>query len=64
MKVFIILIALISLMGCETVNLSETVAGGACGYVDYSITFMGSPMLGIKADRECTEDETDQVESL
>jgi len=43
--------------GCETVNLSKTVAGGACGAVDYSIIFMGAPLVGVKADRECVEAE-------
>lgn len=60
MRTILALIAIISLSGCETFNLSETVAGGACGYVDYSITVMGNPMFGIKADRECAEDEPER----
>ncbi len=57
MKILAIAVLALILSGCETVNLSKTIAGGACGYVDYSVTILGNPMLGIKADRECPEED-------
>ena len=64
MKALILIICLIALAGCKNMNLSSTVAGGACGFVDYSVTFMGAPMVGVKANRECTdEDETEDASS-
>ncbi len=55
----LILAALVLTGGCNSLNLSNTVAGGACGDVDYNVTVMGAPILGIKAGRECIPDATE-----
>jgi len=59
-KTNLLLICLFLILGgCSTLNLSKTIAGGECGAVDYRIIFMGTPLLGIQAERECVkEDET------
>jgi len=51
------LLILLLLSGCSTLNLSKTIAGGECGAVDYRIIFMGTPLLGIQAERECVEED-------
>jgi len=51
------LVLLLLLSGCSTMNLSKTIAGGECGAVDYRITFLGTPLLGIQAERECVGEE-------
>lgn len=55
---FLLLLAVAS--GCGTMNLSETIAGGECGSVDYSITVMGTKVIGIEAERECIEKKEDE----
>ena len=52
LAVALVLAAIFVMSGCESVNLSKTVAGGACGTVDYRITFLGTPLLGIQAERD------------
>jgi hypothetical protein len=47
------LVAVLVIGGCSSVNLASTVAGGACGSVDYRITFLGTPLFGVQAEREC-----------
>ncbi len=57
MKILVLLLMFVALVGCGTVNLANTVAGGACGTVDYRITFLGTPLFGIQAERECIKDD-------
>lgn len=63
MKKLVVCVCLFALSGCGTLNLGNTVAGGACGTVDYSIIFMGAPLLGIQAVRGCDEDEGQQPDN-
>lgn len=50
----------IVLSACGTMNLSNTIAGGACGDVDYTIMFMGNHLLGVKASRQCVKEDSDE----
>ena len=44
-------VCLFFVAGCESINMARTVAGGACGTVNYSVVFMGTPLIGIEGDR-------------
>ena len=57
-----IIVLVLLLGGCGTVNLSKTIAGGECGAVDYRITLLGTPLLGIQAERECVESSKSETE--
>ena len=52
LAVILVLAVIVVLSGCETVNLGNTIAGGKCGTVDYRITVLGTPLLGIQAERD------------
>ena len=60
MKKLFLTILLLALAGCSSVNFANTVAGGACGFVDYSLTVVGAPLFSIKATRECPEEKTSE----
>ena len=62
MTLKISLVLCLALSGCQNMNLASTIAGGACGSVDYTIMFMGNHLLGIKADRQCIETTNKQEE--
>jgi len=53
----VLFLLLFFLSGCAA--LKDTIAVGACGKVDYRVTFMGTPLIGVQADRECNPEEED-----
>ncbi len=60
MMKLITLVVLVLCAGCSSINLADTVAGGACGTVDYRITFLGTPLFGVQAERECIDDPEEE----
>lgn len=55
-KGLLVVVCGVLLSGCGTFNFANTVAGGKCGKVNYSIEFMGQSLIGVSGDRTCVEE--------
>ena len=55
LKNILVMIILFLMTSCAA--FKDTIAVGACGTVDYRVTFMGTPLIGIQAERECVEED-------
>jgi|APSaa5957512535_1039671.scaffolds.fasta_scaffold09530_4 hypothetical protein len=55
MKIVNLFMVLLLLPSCAT--MKDTIAGGAEGKVDYCITFLGSNLMCVNAERDLTKDK-------
>lgn len=60
MKIINLIICVFLLSGCESFNLSKTVAGGQNGQVDYCVRVMNAEVLCIHAKRTGNVTETNE----
>ena len=54
-----IIVMLLCLTSCSTMDASKTVAGGASGKIDYCIRIIGTELMCIHAERVMETDSED-----
>ncbi len=57
-RLAVLLLCAGALSGCGTLNLANTIAGGACGAVTYRV-FVAGISAGVEGGRECVPDQVE-----